>query len=116
MNPLNMVRRYQDKRASSRYVSESPISLGALRCISLPEPLEALVICRSGTVWITELDRADDIVLYPGDSYILNAPDTVITAMTLAMIEFRPLTRSELAPAVRKQPEASKRRARWERA
>ena len=58
--------------------------------IAVPDAFEIVVRCTSGTLWITQLGNARDLVVHGGESMAIEkGEDTLIHAVTAASVELR---------------------------
>lgn len=73
-------------RKLTMYIDLDPNSL-----IAVPNEAEMVVRCRSGTLWITQLDNYLDLVVGAGESMAIGkGRDTLIRAITAASVELDP--------------------------
>jgi hypothetical protein len=60
--------------------------------IAVPNELELVVRCQSGTLWITQLDNHRDLAIHAGESMAIEkGRDTLIRAVTAASVELDPV-------------------------
>jgi hypothetical protein len=82
----------QKERAMSLRLAETTLDLDEHEVIRLNEAEGLAVACLDGAVWITQADDPDDVVLKPGQAFVIDRPGlTLVSAPgSRASIMIRP--------------------------
>jgi hypothetical protein len=88
-NVRSLAREFPAVKVGGKLTMHIDLDPGAL--IAVPNESEMVVRCRSGTLWITQLDNYRDLVVAAGESMAIGkGRDTLIRAVTAASVELDP--------------------------
>ncbi len=86
-------------------LAETTIDLSEHEVLPLNDADGLAVTCLDGAIWITQADDPDDVLLKPGEAFVLDRPGLALVSAPVspASIVIRPARRE--APPARRQPQ-----------